>query len=88
MSLSKYEISEVFIKLFPGRLGCVSAGTLQSELQATGGEKKMKTERRNAATRQNVGSKEIKKNKTKQRTDKRRGNYSGTRNIKIILLSV
>ena len=48
----------------------------------------MKTERRNAATRQNVGSKEIKKNRTKQRTDKRMGNYGGTRNIKIILLSV
>jgi hypothetical protein len=48
------------MKLFPGRLLCVSAGTLQSERQANGG-KKMKTEKRNAATRQNVGSKEIKK---------------------------
>jgi hypothetical protein len=76
LSLSKYESSEVFIKLFPGRLRCVSAGTLQSELQATGGEEKMKTERRNAATRQNVGSKEIKKIKTKQRK-KIRLNKSG-----------
>jgi len=48
----------------------------------------MKTEKRNAATKQNVGSQEIKKNGMEQRADERRGNYCGTRNIKIILLSV
>jgi seryl-tRNA synthetase len=89
LSLSKQESPEVFVKLLPGRLLCVSAGTLQSVLQATGGRKKMKTERRNAATRQNVGSQEIKKKIERNRGQIKEGEITlGRETLKIILLSV
>jgi hypothetical protein len=74
--------------LFPGRLLCVSAGTLQSELQATGGEKK---EDRNA---QRSHKTKCRKSRDKKKIERNRGQIKegeitlGRETLKIILLSV